>query len=201
MIAGPVGTGYLVRMDNEAKRTAVVIDAGHFSTDIIVAEGEGLVFHQNIPTGGNAITRDVSLMLNISAEEAEQLKRKLVLGIHREDGFSERHNRDNILEAQQIAENRVWDMADQAAVALADIGINYDSQTGVYLTGGALGCIRGTKDILSATLGRIVKPYSHSSPMLGGPAFTAAAGTLFYALNVLQRGAVSDFIGWIKDLF
>lgn len=203
MVAGPVGTGYLVRVDNEAKRTAIVIDAGHFSTDVIVAEGDGLVFHENLPVGGSTITRDISLLLNISMDDAEMLKRKLILGIHREDGFPDKHGlaSDDILNAQEIAETRVWDMSDQIADVLANIGINYDGQTGIYLTGGGLGLIRGTKDILGSTLGNIVKQYSHSSPLLGGPAFTSAAGSLFYALNVLQRASVRDIIGWFKDLF
>lgn len=203
MVAGPVGTGYLLRMDNEAKRTAVVIDSGHYATDIIVAEGEGLVYHESLPVGGSTITKDISLLLNIPLEEAELLKRKLILGIHRGESFLDRKgpDHDSIQYAQEIAETRVWDMSEQIADVLANIGINYDGQTGIYLTGGGLGLIRGTKDILSSTLGKIVKQYAHSSPLLGGPAYTAAAGSLYYALNVLQKASVKDIIGWFKDLF
>lgn len=201
-VAGPVGTGYLIRMDNDAKRTAIVIDAGHFTTDVLVAEGDGLVFHESLPVGGGTITRDISLLLNLPLDEAEQIKRKLVLGMHRGDGIpARRGGHGNIADAQEITEARVWDMADQVAALMRDCGISYDTQTGIYLTGGGLGLMRGTKDILSATLGRIVKPYTHSSPLLGGPAYTAAAGTLFYALNVLQKTPVSSLIAWIKDLF
>ncbi len=202
MVAGPVGSGYLVRTDNEAKRTAIVIDTGHFTTDVIVAEGEGLVFHDNLPIGGGSITRDISLLLGIPPEEAEQMKRKLVLGMNRGDGIPmHRTGHGSLADAQEIAEARVWDMADQIAAQLRDCGVNCDTQTGIYLTGGGLSQMRGAKDILSATLGRIVKPYSHSSPLLSGPAFTTAAGTLFYALNVLQKTPVSSLIAWFRDLF
>ncbi len=202
MIAGPVGSGYLVRSDNEAKRTAIVIDAGHFTTDVMVAEGEGLVFHDNLPVGGGSITRDISLLLGMQPEEAEQLKRKLVLGMNRGEGIPmQRGGHGALADAQEIAEARVWDMADQIAALLRDSGVSYDAQTGIYLTGGGLGQMRGAKDILSATLGRIVKPYSHASPLLGGPAFSTAAGTLFYALNVLQKTPVSSLIAWFRDLF
>jgi hypothetical protein len=37
--------------------------------------------------------------------------------------------------------------------------------------------------------------------MLGGLSYTTAAGSLYYALNVLQDSTVRNIIGWIKDLF
>jgi cell division protein FtsA len=203
MVAGPVGTGYLVRTDNESRRTAVVIDSGHYSTDIIVAEGDGLVFHQNLKAGGGTITKDIALLLNISLDEAERLKRQLVLGIQRGEVIRDRRgiSHDSIVEAQEIAETRVWDTSARIADILANIGINIDGQTGIYLTGGGLGLLRGAKDILSSSMGKIVKTYSHQSPMLGGPAYTTAAGTLYYALSVMQGSSVRDIIGWIRDLF
>jgi cell division protein FtsA len=203
MVAGPVGTGYLVRTDGETRRTAIVIDAGHYSTDVIVAEGDGLVFHENIPVGGGTITKDIALLLNITLDEAERLKKQLALGIHQGEVIADRRgaSQDSIIDAQGIAETRVWDLSARIAAMLENIGINFDGQTGIYLTGGGLGLLRGAKDILSSSVGKIVKTYSHQSPMLGGPAYTTAAGTLYYALNVLQSSSVKDIIGWIKDLF
>lgn len=203
MVAGPVGTGYMIRTDGEGRRTAVVIDAGHFSTDVIVAEGDGLVFHDNLPFGGNTITTDISLVLNMPPEEAEKLKRQLILGIHRGEVLSDkRGSADGILsDAQEIAEYRVWDMSYRIANVLSSIGLSYDGQTSLFLTGSGLGQLRGAKDILSSAIGKIVKPYSRQSPLLAGPAYTTAAGALHYALNVLQGSSVRDIIGWFKELF
>jgi cell division protein FtsA len=202
MVAGPVGTGYMIRMDGEGRRTAVVIDAGHFSTDVIVAEGDSLVFHENLPFGGNTITTDISLVLGIPPDEAEKLKRQLILGIRRGEVLPEGRGADGSLtQAQEVAEYRVWEMSYRIADVLDDIGISYDGQTGLFLTGSGLGMLRGAKDILSASLGKIVKTYSRQSPLLGGPAFTTAAGSLFYALNVLQGSSVKNIVGWFRELF
>lgn len=203
MVAAPLGAGYLVRSDNDSCRTAIIIDAGHFTTDIIVAEGDGLVFHQSLPFGGSTITKDISLLLNIPPEEAEKIKRQLVLGIYRGEVIADRRNysQDFIVEAQEIAESRVWDMSERIADVLANIGISYDGQTGVFLTGGGLGLLRGAKDILSSSIGKIVKAYSNQSPLLGGSAYITAAGVLYYALGVLQDSAVRNVIGWFRDLF
>jgi cell division protein FtsA len=203
MVAGPLGSGYLIRNDGEGRRTAVVIDCGHYSTDILVAEGDGLVFHENIPVGGGTITKDTSLILDMPETEAEMLKRKLVLGIHHGETVKQWRlaSHDSIVDAQEIAETRVWDISGRIADILEHIGVTYDGQTGLFLTGGGLGQLRGAKDILSAQIGQIVKYYAHTSPLLGGPTYTTAAGSLFYALNVLQGTAVRDIIGWIRDLF
>lgn len=203
MVAGPVGTGHMIRTDGEGRRTAVVIDAGHFSTDVIVAEGDGLVFHENLSFGGSTITTDISLALGVEPEEAEKLKRQLILGIHRGEALTDRHGvADNALaDAGEVAEYRVWEMSWQIADVLSSIGISYDGQTSLFLTGSGLGMLRGAKDILSSALGKIVKPYSRQSPLLGGPAFTTAAGALNYALSILQGSAVRDIVGWFRELF
>jgi cell division protein FtsA len=199
-IAGPMATGYLARTDSEGKHTAVVVDAGHYSMDVMVAEGDGLVFHENMPFGGSSITRDIAVVMNMPLHEAEKLKKQLVLGVDRSNVLGEKQLVDNVT-AQEIAESRVWDMGRRVAQSLEKLGLAWDGQTGVYLTGGGLGMMRGAKDILGSCLGKIVKPYSHQSPMLGGPAFTGAAATLFYALSMNRGTSLRELIGRIKDLF
>jgi cell division protein FtsA len=203
MVAGPLGTGYLARNDGDGRRTAVVIDAGGLSTDVLIAEGDGLVFHQNIPVGGGTITKDISLILGLPEDEAEMLKRQLVLGIHHGETVKEWRlaSHSDVVDAQEIAETRVWEISRRVADILEHVGVNYDGQTGVFLTGGGMGPLRGAKDILSAEMRQTVKYYAHQSPLLGGPTYTAAAGALFYALNVLHGNGVRDIIGWIRDLF
>ena len=203
-IAGPLGTGYIARCDGETKRTAVVLDVGHYSMDIIVAEGEGLVYHSNMPLGGGTVTKDISVLMNMPLDDAERTKRLLTLGLKRGEVISERQSaaRAGLSEAQEIAEARVWDICRRVVAALNDLGVTYDGQTGVYLTGGGLALLKGSKDILGATMGRIVKIYSHQSPFLNSPTYTAAVGSLYYALNVLARGnTFRDIIGRLRDLF
>ncbi len=199
-VAGPVATGHLVRTDSESRRTAVVIDAGHHSMDIIVAEGDGLVHHENLPYGGGAITRDLAVALGLTPEQAEEVKRSLVLGVNRQSVLAER--RDELaLAAQEIAESRVWDMGKRIGSSLDKLGLSWDNQTGLYLTGGGLGMMRGAKDILSSCLGRIVKPYAHQSPLLLGSGYTGGVATLNYALAMNRTTTIRDIIGRIRDLF
>lgn len=199
-VAGPVAVGHLVRTAGDGRRTAVVIDAGHYSMDIIVAEGDGIVHHESLPYGGSAITRDLSVAFGWPPPQAEEVKRGLTLGVDRHGVLAEKVD-EVALAAQEIAENRVWDMGRRIADSLDKLGINWDNQTGLYLTGGGLGSMRGARDILSSCMGRIVKPYAHQSPLLPAAGCTGAVATLNYALAMNRSTTIRDIIGRIRDLF
>ncbi len=203
-IAGPVGVGYLIRTQEETRRTAIVLDVGHYSMDIMVAEGDGLVFHDNMPMGGGTITKDIAVVRHATLEDAERWKRQITLGLKRGEVLDERRGTalDDLAEAQEIAEARVWEMTRKVVATLKTLGVTYDSSTGIYLTGGGFSLLKGAKDILGSALGKLVKVYSHPSPFLNSPTYTASAGVLYYALKVLSdRLTLGSLIARIKDMF
>ena len=59
----------------------MIIDIGAGSTEIGIFEGSSFVYTNTIPLGGNNISNDISLVLNISEEEAEKLKRQYGLAL------------------------------------------------------------------------------------------------------------------------
>lgn len=66
---------------NELSDNVMLLDIGAGNTEIGVFEGNGFIFSNTIPLGGNSITSDISLVLNISEEEAEKLKRQYGLAM------------------------------------------------------------------------------------------------------------------------
>ena len=56
-------------------------DMGAGNTDIGVFEASSYVYTNTIPLGGNSITNDISLVLNISEEEADKLKKQYGLAL------------------------------------------------------------------------------------------------------------------------
>ena len=59
----------------------MLLDVGAENTDIGVFEGNIFRYTNTIPLGGDNITRDISLVLNITMEEAEKLKRQYGLAL------------------------------------------------------------------------------------------------------------------------
>ena len=66
----------LVLDKNELYDNIMLLDVGAGNTDIGVFEGNKFIYTDTIPLGGDNITNDISLVLSISEEEAEKLKKQ-----------------------------------------------------------------------------------------------------------------------------
>lgn len=71
----------LVLDKNELADNVMVLDVGAGNTDIGIFEGEKFAYTNTVPLGGNSITHDIELVLNISPEEAEKLKKQYGLAL------------------------------------------------------------------------------------------------------------------------
>lgn len=71
----------LILDNNELHDNVMLLDIGAGNTDIGVFEGSSFVYTNSIPLGGDNITNDIALVLNISEEEAGKLKRQYGLAL------------------------------------------------------------------------------------------------------------------------
>ncbi len=71
----------LILDSNELHDNVMILDMGAGNTDIGVFESSSYVYTNTIPLGGNSITNDIALVLNISEEEADKLKRQYGLAL------------------------------------------------------------------------------------------------------------------------
>lgn len=71
----------LILDTNELHDNVMLLDIGAGNTEIGVFEGKSFLYTNTIPLGGDSITNDISLVLNISEEEAEKLKRQYGLAL------------------------------------------------------------------------------------------------------------------------
>ena len=66
---------------NELNDNIMLLDIGAGNTDIGVFEGLSFTYTNTIPLGGDNITKDIALVLNISEEEADRLKKQYGLAL------------------------------------------------------------------------------------------------------------------------
>ena len=71
----------LILDTNELHDNIMLLDIGAGNTDIGVFEGSTFLYTNSIPLGGDNITNDIALVLNISEEEADKLKRQYGLAL------------------------------------------------------------------------------------------------------------------------
>ena len=67
--------------NNELTDNVMLLDIGAGNTEIGVFTGNAFVYTNTIPLGGDSITSDISLVLSISEEEADRLKRQYGLAM------------------------------------------------------------------------------------------------------------------------
>ncbi|MBO4293611.1 MAG: cell division protein FtsA [Clostridia bacterium] len=71
----------LILDKNELHDNIMLLDIGAGTVDIGVFEGETFIYTNSIPIGGDNITNDIALVLNISEDEADKLKRQYGLAL------------------------------------------------------------------------------------------------------------------------
>lgn len=80
MIDGIVVNGFatrdLVLEEEEKKNGVLLLDVGKGNIDISVFKNNSLLYTDSLPVGGDTITNDIAIVLDISTEEAEKLKKQ-----------------------------------------------------------------------------------------------------------------------------
>lgn len=80
MIDGIVINGFalkdIVLTDEEKEKGVLLLDIGAGNIDISVFRSNGIIYTDSIPIGGDTITNDISVGLDISYQEADKLKKQ-----------------------------------------------------------------------------------------------------------------------------
>ena len=71
----------LILDTNELNDNIMILDIGGGNTEIGIFEGSEFIYTNTIPLGGDNITNDIALVLGISQEEAEKLKKQYGLAM------------------------------------------------------------------------------------------------------------------------
>ena len=71
----------LILDNNELNDNIMLLDIGAGNTDIGIFSGSKFVYTDTIPLGGDSITNDIALVLDISVEEADKLKKQYGLAL------------------------------------------------------------------------------------------------------------------------
>ncbi|MBS7262154.1 MAG: hypothetical protein KIG36_00900 [Eubacteriales bacterium] len=194
----------------ERDKTAVIADVGALSTSVCVVRGDGLLYHDFFPDGGENITKDLMARFNEKFSRIENLKKQLVFGYNMGDAeFYEINDSHTGLPAkltykavQDVAEKRVDAIAMQILKSLDTKECVIPTSVPIHVTGGGLAHIRGCAEYLTNRLGRQVIICVPKMPRLNKPQYSGAVGVMDMALHdVTQKDnrMLSSFIGFFKN--
>ena len=200
----PTGQAMLFVPDEERDRTAVLVDMGYLTTEVMAVEGDALTYLQTIPLGGGHIAADLAYGLEITLPAAEQIKRAYVYGLSTGqstfEGTDKGGNTKNFTREQveAVLEPRADEICEAVRDAIKDSGVKLGSWSPIYLTGGAMAINRGGRDFLAAKLEKPVRELPRKAVKLSSPAYSSALGLLDL---IIDTASSAHNAGWLGAFF
>ena len=198
-----------VLTSEEKESGAIMLDIGGGTTDVAVYKNKKMVFTYCLPVGGDLITNDISIGLNIPFAKAEEIKKKFS---NVDYNFYETLNRINMgdikldrnkttlnIRLYSIVNARVKEMLTLIKEKMEAYGYTHSIPCGVILTGGT-SQLKGISGLASSIFDmpvRIGTPIEVEglSEAISNPIYSTAIGLLKYAYqirNFMDLGQIDD---------
>jgi cell division protein FtsA len=200
IILEPLASSYAILEDNERDLGVGMLDFGGGTTDIALFE-DGVIKHSHIlPVGGQLVTRDIAVSLNIHIDQAEKLKIEFGLA-HKElipedrpvplPSFGSRPESSVMLsQLTKIIQYRMREIFEFARDEIIRMmGVNYHQKlpAGLILTGGG-SMVRGSDLLASEVFGFPVQVRGPRGVvglknMIESPIYSTGVGIILYAVR------------------
>ncbi len=194
--SAPAGEAMLYLPEEDRDRTAVLIDMGYLNTEVMIVEGDAIIYHKVIEMGGGNIAADLSIGLGVNINAAEEkIKQQYVFNsvVAQENSFTipgvdgQKPMTFTREQVQQIIEPRVEEIAEAIQAALEDSGVQLGNWSNIYLTGGGLAFNRGGRDFLSKQLSRTVRDTPKRTTKMTSHAFSSTLGLMDLIIDTIEQ--------------
>ncbi|MGM0851634.1 MAG: cell division protein FtsA [Bacillota bacterium] len=189
IVLQPLAAGSVALSKDEKNLGAALIDIGGGSTTIAVFEQGHLKATTVLPVGGEHITKDLSIGLRTSTDDAEKIKTKYGHAYYdhasEDEVFSvpiigsDQHQQFNQLEISDIIEARLEEILDLISHELKRMGIR-DLAGGYVLTGGVAN-LPGVLELAQIVFQNRVRVAIPDYIGVREPQYTTAVGLIKYA--------------------
>ncbi len=189
-ISEPLCEGLLCINKDDREDLNMLINIGDLTTSVAFVKGEGLVSLYSFSYGGGHITNDLSEAFELSLNEADRLKRQIVLSLKgKNNDFYELMSDSGkivkipLVEANEVVGYRLDTIGSAVMQCLQLFSKQYISYLPVYLTGSGVSLIKGGRDYLAKCLGRNI---SYGVPPIPGkekPQNSSILSLVGYALR------------------
>ncbi len=171
--------------------SAVLLNIGYFDTNVTVVYGDAIVYNKTVHAGGMHIASDLSIVMNMDVESAEQIKKRFSFGLENngtklydyaklKNGRLEKYSHAMISE---VIDARVDQICSLIYEALQHSPLNVARRTRIYLSGGGLAMMKGSRDALQKYLKRQVRVSMVEAPQLSTPNYYVALALLDYVFE------------------
>lgn len=183
--------------------TALLLDIGYLCTDVMVVEGDAIIFQETLPCGGAYLTLALVNEFGIQMEEAEKIKREFRYGVSNISTTyaTSDSNTAKTFDQKQVApviQGELEEICKQISECLENNNIKLGTWSNCYLTGGGVAFNSGGKEFMASCLQRNVSDAEIRASKLNTPNYTSAMGLLNLVMDITEmqkpeRGGIGGF--------
>ena len=192
----------------ERDHTAILVDVGYLSTEVMAVEGDALIWQKVLPVGGAHITLDLTYGLEKPFDMCEKIKRAYTFNapkntqieVQGENGQMESFSGEQV---SMIIDARVDEMLEMIDDAIKKSGIRLGNWSNVYFTGGGLMPMAGARVYAAGKLSRNVREAAAKTVKLK-PAqiYASGSGLLELVYNTIEQDEQDEgLLDRIKRVF
>ena len=177
----------------ERDHTAILVDVGYLSTEVMAVEGDALIWQKVLPVGGAHITLDLTYGLEKPFDMCEKIIRAYTFNapkntqieVQGENGQMESFSGEQV---SMIIDARVDEMLEMIDDAVKKSGIRLGNWSNVYFTGGGLMTMNGARVYAAGKLARNVREAAAKTVKLK-PAqiYASGSGLLELVYNTIEQ--------------
>jgi len=171
-ISEPLAQAQFILPKEKREELSLIVDGGDLSTSIAFVKGEGLTALSSFSRGGGFITNDLAEAFELSLDEADKLKKAIVLSLKggQNDCYdiptdNGKTTRISLNFANEVVAYRIDELSQVIAKCVQMSTNQFDGYLPVYLTGGGISKIKGGRDYLAKCLGKNI---SYGVPNIPG---------------------------------
>ncbi|MGB9681746.1 MAG: cell division protein FtsA [bacterium] len=190
VVLQPYASGHAVLTGEEMTSGVCLIDIGGGTTDVAIFKGGVLYSTFVVPVGGNHITNDLSVALNLPFNEAERVKIEYgncdLLSIERDEGieikYKDKPRQVSLQLISEVIEVRVRELFSYVNVLLYKSNLFHLFPAGIVITGGSA-LLKGIDVTAQREFGTSVRigfpqEANQTWKMLNNPAYATVLGLL-----------------------
>ncbi|MBR2966629.1 MAG: hypothetical protein IKC52_04080 [Clostridia bacterium] len=169
--------------------TALVIDVGHITSNVMLTSGNSLLFARTFALGSGYLASDICSVLGCDFNFAMALLGKINLNLEFQEGDSYTVN-GRMMDATKtndVVSARIEQIAEYIIKSFRYCDKEIPATTPVILTGGGLTYLRGGADKLSTFLGKPIVTYDSANPQTRRNEYTSCYGLLHEAVMLPKR--------------
>lgn len=172
--------------------SAVLLNVGYYDTNVTVVYGDAIVYNKTIQAGGMHIANDLSIVINMDVDTAEQIKKRYSFGLEntgtklydyaKQQGSGRLEKYSHAL-VSEVIDARVEHLCMLVCNAFEQSPLSIARRTRIYLSGGGIAMMKGAKEMLQRLLKRQVRISTIEAPQLSTPNYYTVLALLDYVFD------------------